>query len=136
MKLKAFTIAATVICAALCLSCANKEKSDWQHPATYQESVLAVFDSLATPEQLAFKEKLRDFVMTPGMIKIEGNRLILVASEEDFTKQGIDPVYKQFMQESLDETNDGMEQWLKDSLITEEDIPRMLREAQEEFGKK
>ena len=74
--------------------------------------------------------------MIPGMIEIEGHRLVVKASEEDFNKQGIDPIYKKYLQMSLDESNDGIEQWLKDSLITEEDIPKMLREAQAEFGKK
>ena len=138
MKTKRFIFAAAVLLTIgmLFAGCAKSGPSDWHHPQTFEESVLALPDSAATPEQLAFKEKLRDFAMKPGMIEIEGHRLVVKASEEDFNKQGIDPIYKKFLQMSLDETNDGAEQWLKDGLITEEDIPRMLREAQAEFGRK
>ena len=137
MKTKTIIFATVLLTTGMLLTgCAKSGSSDWQHPATYQESVLALPDSATTPEQLAFKEKLRDFAMIPGMIEIEGHRLVVKASEEDFNKQGIDPIYKKYLQMSLDESNDGIEQWLKDSLITEEDIPKMLREAQAEFGKK
>ena len=137
MKTKTIIFATVLLTTGMLLAgCAKSGSSDWQHPATYQESVLALPDSATTPKQLAFKEKLRDFAMIPGMIEIEGHRLVVKASEEDFNKQGIDPIYKKYLQMSLDESNDGIEQWLKDSLITEEDIPRMLREAQAEFGKK
>ena len=125
-----------VVVGMLFAGCAKNGTEGWRHPQTFEESVLAVADSLATPEQLALKEQLRDFAMAPGVTEIVEHRMVVVASEEDFEKQGIDPIYKKYLQKSLDETNDGVEQWLKDSLITEEDIPRMLREAQAEFGKK
>ena len=134
MKLK--NIIALAFISLLFAGCGQSRQGDWRHPQTFEESVLAVFDSLATPEQLALKEKLRDFAMTPGITEIRGHRMVIVASEEDFEKQDIDPIYRKFLQMTLDETNDGVEQWLKDSLITEEDIPKMLREAQAEFGKK
>lgn len=125
-----------VIVGLLFAGCTKSKQEDWLHPTTYQESVLALLDSVATPEQLAFKKKLHDFVLAPGNTKLDGHRMIVVATDEDFNKNGIDVCYREYLQESLDETNNGIEEMLKDSIIKEEDIPRMFQEAQNEVGKK
>ncbi len=115
-----------------CINPQEKQESvQWDGPQHILESVLAVPDSVATPEQLALKQALGDIVWEYMIVK--NNRLVLTADRAVFIERGIPPSYFDICQTSVEEMNDGLDRWEKESglrIDLKEDLERAKKERE------
>ena len=116
---------------AICLSsCQDKS---YNH--TRFENVLLIADSCATKAQREEKKRIEGFMYNPKVTTLRGTKIILIANDEMFRKNNIDPRYREEILRQIDELNQGLQQWLEDGLITPEKLKQNFIDAQREKGK-
>ena len=71
----------------------------------------------------------------PKVTTLRGTKIILIANDEMFRKNNIDPRYREEILRQIDELNQGLQQWLEDGLITPEKLKQNFIDAQREKGK-
>lgn len=63
-------------------------------------------------------------------------KIVLIADEGLFKKNGIDLAYRKEIVRQLEETNRGIKQWIEEGLVTKEQMFRNFIDAQKELGRK
>ena len=111
------------VIAMLLLGCkSNSEKviSEDQYKELLSQSYMLTPDSLLTPEDIALKIKVMDFLTTN--ITFTENHQQLPVTRQELESKGIPSFYYDILQYQVYETNTSIDNWIKEGFITAEDI--------------
>lgn len=111
--------------------------SSCQDKVSYQtrfENVLLIADSCATKAQREERQRIEGFMYNPKVTTLRGTKIILIANDDLFRKNNIDPRYKEEILRQINELNQGLQQWIEDGLITPEKLKQNFIDAQREKG--
>lgn len=111
------------VIAMLLLGCkSNSEKviSEEEYKELLSQSYMLTPDSLLTPEDIALKIKVMDFLTTN--ITFADNHQQFPVTREELESKGIPSFYYDILQYQVNETNTSIDNWIKEGFITAEDI--------------
>ena len=99
------------ICFAL-LACNAQNNSDLeQNPKSWAETVMAIPDDKATPDELKVKNAMLGVIRES--IAVEDNQFVLTLDKKHFKNCGIPEVYYDLLEKELIETNRALETMMK-----------------------
>ncbi len=93
-------------------------------------------DSVSITKLLREDKKLIGFLLNPKVTAMQDCKIVLIADEGLFKKNGIDLAYRKEIVRQLEETNRGIKQWIEEGLVTKEQMLQNFIDAQKELGRK
>lgn len=108
----------------LCACGANTNPTAEQAPKSWKETVMAIPDDQATPDELKLKNKM--FEVMSEVIAVKNNGLVITVDKKYFTSQGIPEAYYDLLEAEFEETNRALEK-----MVSEQDVD--LTGALEQF---
>ena len=122
------------VIAMLLLGCkSNSEKviSEEQYKELLSQSYMLTPDSLLTPEDIALKIKVMDFLTTN--ITFTENHQQLPVTRQELESKGIPSFYYDILQYQVNETNAAIDRWIKEGSIAVEDLDMeaLLKQAKD-----
>ncbi len=112
----------------------NHDSLAWKNPKTIKESVLVISDDSATIEQKMLKEKLKRLVYEN--VDVVNNQLVLKVEAGYWQKHDISPAYEAILKQSLEETNRGLKEFMKNGWLEDDfDIKKSFLRSKEEYFK-
>lgn len=112
-------------CLFMAVSCQKAQQSEVNEFV----NVLTIPDSVASPEQLAEKERIIGFFLNEKVMQCRDGRIELIADSSMFNKNDIDIRYMSYCQEQLEETNEGSVRMLNDGTIPQDSFPGLVEKA-------
>ena len=97
---------------------------------SWKETVMAIADEEATPEQLALKRKIQNVIVS--YVDIVDDRLCLNVGRDYFEKNDIPTAYYDLMTEEFAQTNEAFARMLETQDV-EVDVAAALEKAKEEL---
>lgn len=117
---------------SMCLLCCN----GCTHTQTPSLAKVIESDSVSITKLLREDKKLIGFLLNPKVTAMQDCKIVLIADEGLFKKNGIDLAYRKEIVRQLEETNRGIKQWIEEGLVTKEQMLQNFIDAQKELGRK
>ena len=94
---------------------ANTNSTNDQTPKSWKETVMAIPDDQATPDELKLKNKMLEVL--GEVIAVNNNRLVITADKKFFTSQGIPEAYYDLLEADFEETNRALEKMVSEQNV-------------------
>ncbi len=81
-------------------------------------------------------KKLVGFLMNPKVTAMQDGKIVLIADDVLFEKNGIDLAKKKEIVSQIEETNRGFQQWIEEGIVTKEQLYQNFVDAQKGVDRK